>query len=58
MIPVEVRKIIVESRIKGISAEEISKVTGVSISAINSIVRNYGSVIIGLKRLKLYDIIK
>ncbi|MDE5558233.1 MAG: transposase [Ruminococcus sp.] len=41
MIPVEVRKIIVESRIKGISAEEIKKVTGVSISAINSIIRNY-----------------
>ncbi|MDE6539261.1 MAG: hypothetical protein K2K66_03645 [Ruminococcus sp.] len=41
MIPVEVRKIIVESRIKEISAEEIRKVTGVSISAINSIIRNY-----------------
>ncbi len=41
MIPVEVRKIIVESRKKGISTEEIRKVTGVSISAINSIVRNY-----------------
>ncbi len=41
MIPVEVRKIIVESRIKGISAEEIRKVTGVSISAINNIVKNY-----------------
>lgn len=41
MIPVEVRKIIVESRKKGISAEEIRKVTGVSISAINNIIRNY-----------------
>ncbi len=41
MIPVEVRKIIVKSRIKGISAEEIRKVTGVSISAINNIVKNY-----------------
>ncbi len=41
MIPVEVRKIIVESRQKGISAEEIRKVTGVSISAISNIVKNY-----------------
>ena len=40
MIPVEVRKIIVESREKGISAEEIRKVTGVSLSAIDNIVRN------------------
>ncbi len=40
MIPVDVKKIIVESRAKGITAEEIRKVTGVSISAINNIVRN------------------
>ena len=38
MVPVEVRKIIVESRAKGIPAEEIRKVTGVSLSAINNIV--------------------
>jgi hypothetical protein len=37
MVPVEVRKIIVESRAKGIPAEEIRKVTGVSLSAINNI---------------------
>ena len=41
MVPVEVRKIIVESRAKGIPAEEIRKVTGVSLSAINNIVTNY-----------------
>ena len=41
MVPVEVRKIIVESRAKGIPAEEIRKVTGVSLSAINNIVSNY-----------------
>ena len=40
MVPVEVRKIIVESRAKGIPAEEIRKVTGVSLSAINNIVSN------------------
>ena len=41
MIPVEVRKIIVESRARGITPEEIRKVTGVSLLAIDNIVRNY-----------------
>ena len=41
MVPVEVRKIIVESRAKGIPAEGIRKVIGVSLSAIDNIVRNY-----------------
>ena len=41
MVPIEVRKIIVESRAKGITANEVSKVTGVSLSAIDNIVKNY-----------------
>ena len=41
MVPIEVRKIIVESRAKGITANEVSKVTGISVSAIDNIVKNY-----------------
>lgn len=41
MIPVEVRKIIVKSREKGISIAEIIRVTGVSESGIYGILRKY-----------------
>ena len=41
MISVELRKIIIADREKGISVEEIHKILGVSIPAIYDIVRKY-----------------
>lgn len=41
MIPIEVRKIIIEDREKGIAVSEISRVMGVSESAIRSITKKY-----------------
>lgn len=41
MIPIEVRKIIIEDRKKGIAVSEISRVMGVSESAIRSITKKY-----------------